>query len=108
MQTNTLFITLMNLKFKTQKLRQSFSVLLGLIFSVLNSLFIRVMKRLFVCNDHTVIIARRMYDTFFRIPLFLRALNDPNCITMTLCSKSTKYGLLQEYTTEMKVFIVST
>ena len=32
--------------------------------SVLNSLLIRVMKRVFVCTNDTVIIAQRMYDIF--------------------------------------------
>ena len=60
------------------------------------------MKGEFVCTNHTLFSAKRVYDIFSEEYLYsLRALNDPNCITMTLCSKSTKYGLLQEYTTEM-------
>ena len=65
-QINTLFITLMNIEFKTEKLSPSLCFLVLLIpsFSVLNSLFIKFIKRVFVCTNCIVITTKRVYDIF--------------------------------------------
>ena len=80
MKTGSLFTTLMNIEFKTEKLRLKVKLKnevtdtklcitdftekyrLNPSFSVLASMFIRVMKRAFVCP--TVIITQKVYDTF--------------------------------------------
>ena len=62
-QTITLFVTLINREIKTEKLKK-------LSFSVLIFLFFKVIKRVFVTTNHTVIVAKRVYDFLFRIPLF--------------------------------------
>ena len=66
MQTNTLFITLMNIEFKTVKLSLSKTEehSLSLSFSVSDSLLIRVIKRVSVCTINTVSITKRVYDIF--------------------------------------------
>ena len=75
MQTNTLFINLVNIEFKTEKLILSITekLRLSLSFSVLISMFIRVMKRVFVCFYHTVIIAKEYMIFPFGIPLFFKS-----------------------------------
>ena len=67
MQTNTLFITLIEIDLKTEKLRLSKNEEHGLIasFSVLNSKLIRVAKRVLVFSYDIVVIAQRMYDIFY-------------------------------------------
>ena len=66
MQTNTLFITVMNREIKIEKFRlgRNEKYKLSLSFSVLNCMFFRKMKRVVICTNHTVIIARRVYDIF--------------------------------------------
>ena len=76
-RTNTLFITLMNIEFKTEKLRLGlcFLVLRSQSFSVLNSLFIRVIKRVFVCTNNTVIIVKRVFWYFDALVRFNLAIS---------------------------------
>ena len=52
---------------KAEKPRQSKSEKhrLSLSFSVLSSLHIRVIKRVFVCTNLTVTVTKRVYDVFF-------------------------------------------
>ena len=67
MQTSTLFITLMNREFKNEKLgltkieKRRFN----LSYSILNSMLIRLMKRVFVFTNHKVIIANRVHGILY-------------------------------------------
>ena len=62
----TLFLTLVKREFNIDKLRPSKTEKnkLSLSLSVLNSLLIRVIKRVLSYTNHTVIIAKRVYDIF--------------------------------------------
>ena len=61
-ETSTLFITLMHLEFKCEKVRRSKTQKhrLSLSFSVLNK--IKILKRVFVCSDCTAIFAKIVFS----------------------------------------------
>ena len=65
-QTKSFFIFVINIEFKTKKFRLSlcFSNILNLSFSSLNFPFMRVMKRVFVGTNHTVTLAKKVYDIY--------------------------------------------